>query len=131
MVWVFGARYLLVRPDRFSGKPAPWSFTFLLGWAGMRGVVTLAAAFLIPERTQHREVLLMVAFTVVAGTLLAARITLRTSSVPARISIVIRVLRKPTPMACPRPDATCYGCHRWRRCIRMAPRRQSGSRCPA
>ena len=35
----------------------------------MRGVVTLAAAFVIPEDTPHREVLLLIAFTVVAGTL--------------------------------------------------------------
>ena len=41
----------------------------MLGWAGMRGVVTLAAAFVIPEDTRYREVLLLMAFTVVAGTL--------------------------------------------------------------
>jgi CPA1 family monovalent cation:H+ antiporter len=35
----------------------------------MRGVVTLAAAFVIPPDTQYREVLLLMAFTVVAGTL--------------------------------------------------------------
>jgi CPA1 family monovalent cation:H+ antiporter len=35
----------------------------------MRGVVTLAAAFLIPADTPDREVLLLIAFTVVAGTL--------------------------------------------------------------
>ena len=50
--------------------PLPASWTFLVGWAGMRGVVTLAAAFVIPEDAPHREVLLLVAFTVVAGTLL-------------------------------------------------------------
>jgi CPA1 family monovalent cation:H+ antiporter len=71
MVWVFVTRYLLVRPgpDLVTGKVPPWSFTLVLGWAGMRGVVTLAAAFLIPEDTEHREVLLLIAFTVVAGTL--------------------------------------------------------------
>ena len=35
----------------------------------MRGVVTLAAAFIIPADTPDREVLLLIAFTVVAGTL--------------------------------------------------------------
>jgi monovalent cation/hydrogen antiporter len=71
MVWVFGARYLLVRPgpDPDVGYKPPWTFTFVLGWAGMRGVVTLAAAFVIPEEAEHREILLFVAFTVVAGTL--------------------------------------------------------------
>jgi len=36
----------------------------------MRGVVTLAAAFVIPLATPHRDVLLLIAFTVTAGTLL-------------------------------------------------------------
>ena len=72
MAWVFPARYLLVRPgpDPATGVNPPWTYTFVLGWAGMRGVVTLAAAFVIPEDTPHREILLLVAFTVVAGTLL-------------------------------------------------------------
>jgi monovalent cation/hydrogen antiporter len=71
MVWVFAARYLLVRPgpDPSTGIRPPWTFTLILGWAGIRGVVTLAAAFLIPADTPHREVLLLIAFTVVAGTL--------------------------------------------------------------
>jgi len=71
MFWVFPARYLLVRPgpDPLTGKRTPWTYTFLLGWAGMRGVVTLAAAFVIPDKTPHREILLLIAFTVVAGTL--------------------------------------------------------------
>jgi monovalent cation/hydrogen antiporter len=90
MVWVFAARYLLIRPgpDPVSKKVPPWSFTFLLGWAGMRGVVTLAAAFLIPEDTDHREVLLMIAFTVVAGTLLIQGLSLPWFA---------RVLRVPSP----------------------------------
>jgi CPA1 family monovalent cation:H+ antiporter len=71
LLWVFPVRYLLVRPkaDAATGKAPPWTYTFLLGWAGMRGVVTLAAAFVIPEDTKHREILLLIAFTVVAGTL--------------------------------------------------------------
>lgn len=72
LAWVFPARYLLVRPgrDQHTGVTPPWTFTFVLGWAGMRGVVTLAAAFVIPEETTpYREILLLVAFSVVAGTL--------------------------------------------------------------
>ena len=42
----------------------------------MRGVVTLAAAFVIPEDTEYREVLLLMAFTVVAGTLFVQGMTL-------------------------------------------------------
>ena len=69
--YMFVARYLLVRPgpDPDLGVKPPWQFTFVLGWAGMRGVVTLAAAFVIPEKTDHREILLLIAFTAVAGTL--------------------------------------------------------------
>ncbi|ANH37239.1 Sodium, potassium, lithium and rubidium/H(+) antiporter [Nocardioides dokdonensis FR1436] len=77
VVWVFGARYVLVQPgpDGVRVKPS-WQNTLLVGWAGMRGVVTLAAAFVIPADFEHREVLLMVAFTVVAGTLLLQGLTL-------------------------------------------------------
>ncbi len=90
MVWVYVTRYLLVRPgpDPVTGQVPPWSFTFLLGWAGMRGVVTLAAAFLIPDDTEHREVLLAIAFTVVAGTLLVQGLSL---------PWLARVLRVPAP----------------------------------
>lgn len=74
------------RPFR-RRDPIPATWTFLIGWAGMRGVVTLAAAFVIPEDAPHREVLLLVAFTVVAGTLLVQGLTLplltRLLSVPA------------------------------------------------
>jgi Na+/H+ antiporter len=78
LLWVFPARYLLVRPqaDEATGRQPPWTYTFILGWAGMRGVVTLAAAFVIPAGTDHREILLLIAFTVVAGTLFLQGLTL-------------------------------------------------------
>jgi monovalent cation/hydrogen antiporter len=78
IAWVFAARYLLVRPgaDPDTGRRPPPSYTLLLGWAGMRGVVTLAAAFLIPADTRYREILLLIAFTVVAGTLFIQGLTL-------------------------------------------------------
>ena len=71
LLWVFMARFLLVRPgpDNITGERPPLAYTLLLGWAGMRGVVTLAAAFVIPADTVHRDVLLLIAFTVTAGTL--------------------------------------------------------------
>jgi CPA1 family monovalent cation:H+ antiporter len=89
LVWVFLARYLLVRPAPDAGGHAPpWTYTLLLGWAGMRGVVTLAAAFVIPLDQPHREVLLLIAFTVVAGTLFAQGLSL---------PWLARVLRVPSP----------------------------------
>jgi len=70
LLWVFPARYLLVRPaPDASGHRPPTSYTFVLGWAGMRGVVTLAAAFVIPQDFPHREVLVLIALVVTAGTL--------------------------------------------------------------
>jgi CPA1 family monovalent cation:H+ antiporter len=90
IVWVFLARYLLVRPgpDPSSGHKPPWTFTLVLGWAGMRGVVTLAAAFVIPPETEHLEVLLLIAFTVVAGTLFVQGLSL---------PLLARRLRVPSP----------------------------------
>ncbi len=90
LLWVFAARYLLVRPgpDAVTGQRPSWAYTFLVGWAGMRGVVTLAAAFVIPPQTQHRDVLLLVAFTVTAGTLFIQGVSL---------PWVARLLRVPPP----------------------------------
>jgi monovalent cation/hydrogen antiporter len=48
----------------------------LVSWAGMRGVVTLAAAQVLPEDLPDREVLLLAAFTVVVGSLLVQGSTL-------------------------------------------------------
>ena len=42
----------------------------VLGWAGMRGVVTLAAAQSLPQATPYREQLILIAFTVALVTLL-------------------------------------------------------------
>jgi monovalent cation/hydrogen antiporter len=90
LLWVFPARYLIVRPgpDPVTGRRPPWTFTFVLGWAGMRGVVTLAAAFVIPPGTRYREVLLLMAFTVTAGTLFIQGMSL---------PWVARRLRVPSP----------------------------------
>jgi Na+/H+ antiporter len=94
MMWVFPARYLLIRPREADGRKPPWTFTAVIGWAGMRGVVTLAAAFAIPLEAPHREVLVLVALVVTAGTLLLHGLTL---------PWVVRVLRVPSPD--PREDA--------------------------
>jgi CPA1 family monovalent cation:H+ antiporter len=89
LLWVFAARYALVRPGPDeTGVTPPWTYTFVLGWSGMRGVVTLAAAFVIPSDMPHREMLLLVAFTVTAGTLFLQGLSL---------PWVARVLRIPSP----------------------------------
>ncbi|MCB0895149.1 MAG: Na+/H+ antiporter [Nocardioides sp.] len=78
LVCVFLSRWFLVRPgpDPVTGRRPPLAQTFIVGWAGMRGVVTLAAAFIIPPETDHVEVLVVIAFTVVAGTLLIQGLSL-------------------------------------------------------
>ncbi len=71
IVWVMGATAIYrLGPQTLRARAWPWSNAVLASWAGMRGVVTLAAAFILPEETPHREVLVVAAFTVVAGTLL-------------------------------------------------------------
>lgn len=47
-----------------------WRGGIVLGWAGMRGVVTLAAAQSLPRSTPYYEQLVLIAFTVAIVTLL-------------------------------------------------------------
>ena len=78
VVWMFPAVTLLhaLRGRRDEAK-APWQNIAVLSWAGMRGVVTLAAGFaLAGQGVEYGEVLLVVAFSVVAGTLLLQGATL-------------------------------------------------------
>ena len=67
-----------------------WPVTLVVAWAGMRGVVTLAAVFLLPADTPQRSLLALAAFTVVAGTLL-----LQGSTLPW----LVRRLQLPAPDA--------------------------------
>ena len=48
-VWVFPMRWVRTSVLRREA-PAPWTHTAVLSWAGMRGVVTLAAALLLERR---------------------------------------------------------------------------------
>jgi Na+/H+ antiporter len=78
LLYVFPARYLLVRPgpDAQTGEHPSWAYTLVVGWAGMRGVVTLAAAFVIPRDFPLRDVLVVVALFVTAATLFLQGLTL-------------------------------------------------------
>jgi Na+/H+ antiporter len=75
--FVFGVAGILKRGNRWMRRQA-WSpaVAGLVSWAGMRGVVTLAAAQLLPEDLPDRDVLLLAAFTVVVGSLLVQGSTL-------------------------------------------------------
>jgi CPA1 family monovalent cation:H+ antiporter len=49
----------------------------VISWCGMRGIVTLAAAFGLPEEFPYRDFILLTAFCVVVGTLVIQGLTLR------------------------------------------------------
>jgi len=91
VLWMVGIGVLKrvsKRVRKKRGKVWPWRYSAVIAWAGMRGVVTLAAAFVVPEDTPHRAVIVLAAFVVVAGTLALQGMTLPT---------LIRKLRLPAP----------------------------------
>ena len=47
-----------------------------VGWCGMRGFVTLATAFALPERFPQRDLIVLIAFSVVLATLVVQGLTL-------------------------------------------------------
>jgi CPA1 family monovalent cation:H+ antiporter len=51
--------------------------SLVVGWAGMRGMVTLATAYALPDNFPHRDLALLCAFFVVVGTLVLQGMTLR------------------------------------------------------
>lgn len=93
IVWVFPAAYLPVLVPavrRREGTPS-WKGVAVLSWAGMRGVVTLAAAFTLTAESVpggYHGVLQLAAFSVVAASLLV-----QGASLPA----VVRRLALPGP----------------------------------
>jgi CPA1 family monovalent cation:H+ antiporter len=59
-------RYLRHRSDleEYRQEAIDWKGGVVLGWAGMRGVVTLAAAQSLPDSIPYRPQLILIAFTV-------------------------------------------------------------------
>ncbi len=70
-IWVFPATYLprMIPAVGRADPPPNWRAPAVISWAGMRGVVTLAAVFIIPADTPYRDVLVLLALVVVGGTL--------------------------------------------------------------
>jgi Na+/H+ antiporter len=76
-VWVYGVAAIYRAGTRRMRENAwSWRSCAVVSWAGMRGVVTLAAALLLPEETPARDELQLAAFAVVAGSLLLQGLTL-------------------------------------------------------
>ena len=59
----------MLRPSVGSG--------LVISWAGMRGIVTLAAAMALPPEFPYRDLILLTAFAVVVGTLTIQGLTLK------------------------------------------------------
>ncbi len=82
-VWIFGYALLArVLPWFALGRPR-WSSLAVVSWAGMRGVVSLAAAQSLPRDFPHRDLTLLVTVVVIFGTLVLQGLTL-----PALIRLV-------------------------------------------
>ena len=71
-MWV--GRWFAAEPS--PGPRARYGGALVVGWCGMRGIVTLAAALALPEAFPGRAFVLVAAFGVVLGTLLLQGLTL-------------------------------------------------------
>ncbi|MBE7161588.1 MAG: cation:proton antiporter, partial [Williamsia herbipolensis] len=85
ILWMFPATYLprlLSRRVRDRESPPTPAAVFIVAWSGMRGVVSLAAAFGIPLTTDAggafpaRDEIIFLTFVVVVGTLLLQGLSL-------------------------------------------------------
>jgi len=89
-VWISSVRFFYrVGPKRLRARNWSWNTTVAIGFSGMRGVVTLAAAFLLPAETVQKSFLQFLAFVVVVGTLLQG----------LALPWIIRRLKLPPPNA--------------------------------
>jgi CPA1 family monovalent cation:H+ antiporter len=80
LVWLYLNTYVRVWAaiigHRLFGRPAPTPLPptkmreiFIVGWAGMRGVVSLAAVLALPHDTPERNLLIFLTFFVILATL--------------------------------------------------------------
>ena len=79
LLWVFASSLLPGSPRREIAKTDPRlarRLTFVVGWAGLRGAVSLAAALALPPDFPERNVVLLVTFAVILVTLVGQGLTL-------------------------------------------------------
>jgi Na+/H+ antiporter len=77
-LWVFPGTYIPRLFKRIRNRePDPgWQTVVVVSWAGMRGVVSLAAASAIPHQMPGRNIVLLFTFVITVGTLLLHGTTL-------------------------------------------------------
>ena len=85
IAWVFISTTVIRAIDRRESqraRQAPWQARFVVGWAGMRGAVSLAAALAVPIETTSgaafpgRDLILFITFCVILATLVFQGLTL-------------------------------------------------------
>lgn len=78
MAWVLAYNRLAFRCKALRGdfEPSTLGQGVLVGWCGMRGVITLAAAFALPPSFPQRDLIVLTAFAVVLATLVIQGLTL-------------------------------------------------------
>ena len=72
---------MLLPPERRTPVGRSYKSALVVGWSGMRGLITLATALALPfagdrPRFPHRDLVVVAAFTVVLGTLVIQGLTL-------------------------------------------------------
>ena len=84
IVWVFTYnRAAVLKAKLFGAGSWPGDYvptkagSTIVSWCGMRGIVTLATSFALPPAFPFRDLILLCAFGVVAGTLVLQGLTLR------------------------------------------------------
>ncbi|TAM75979.1 Na+/H+ antiporter [bacterium] len=85
IAWVYPATYLprlLFRPLSRNDPAPSWRYVFIISWAGMRGIVSLAAALALPLNDElgrpfpGRSEIIFVVFCVILATLVFQGLTL-------------------------------------------------------
>lgn len=79
IAWVYPATYLprmMNAGIRVHDPAPPRQITFIVAWAGMRGVVSMAAALALPLALPERNLLIFLTFAVVLATLVGQGLTL-------------------------------------------------------
>jgi monovalent cation/hydrogen antiporter len=84
LVWAFAQAYIprAFRPGERRRDPAQWRWVMVIGWTGLRGIVSLAAALALPLNDAHgtpfpqRAAIIFITFCVIVVTLVGQGLSL-------------------------------------------------------